>query len=417
MAISIRKLLGIALGAASAAMGGLIASPTIHDRLWIGHAFLSEFPWVSALVGTSGAVMSLSKRPRTFWGAVLAGAGIGLSLLPVMRVKSTIRDMDKAMLEGLGAKYEAAVPPVMRERLAQTRWSIGSTVKWSYKFPNVKITRDVVYTQPGLRPLKLDIYQPDAPPPIGKQYPAVVVIHGGAWRSYDKGGVFVPHHSYLANQGYIVFDIQYRFSGEAIWPAQLQDVQCAIRWVKARAKQFNIDPRRMALLGRSSGGHMALMAAYRANDPKIGKICEDEQDSSVAAVVAIYPPTDLRIWQSVPGSAVVDLLGGLTSEVPEAYADASPIEFVRNGLPPTLLVQGYMDELVNPIHVELLHNLLRGTDTPSVLLRIPWGRHVFDAVMSGLGAQLSQYNIDRFLAWCLYRGIKDDTADLAGVPY
>jgi acetyl esterase/lipase len=410
--------MALALGAAAATMGGLIASPTLHDRLWIGHALFSEFPWIASFVGGAGVISSLARSPRSPLGAVLAVTGLGLSLLPMLRARAAMEEMDKVMLMGLGKHYEKQIAPALLGRVSPDRWTLRSTLKWHYAYPDVTVTRDVVYSQPGLRALKLDIYQPKAPPVVGRQYPAIITIHGGAWRSYDKGGVFVPHHSHLATQGYVVFDIQYRFSGEAIWPAQLQDAQCAIRWVRAHAKTYNLDPKRIALLGRSAGGHIALMAAYRPNDPKIGRTCQEDQDSSVNAVVAIYPPTDLRLWQSIPGGAVYELLGGQIDDIPQRYADASPVEFVRDNLPPTLLVQGYMDELVQPVHAELLSNLLRGTNTPSALLRIPWGRHVFDAVLSGMGAQLAQYHIDRFLAWTLYRDVPE-TADEAfpGVPY
>jgi len=369
-------------------------------------------------VGGAGAVTSLARSPRSPWGAAFAAAGFGLSLLPMARARTAMEDMDKAMLMGLGKNYEQQIPVVMQERLAPHRWTLPNTLRWQYDFSNVNIIHNVVYSQPGLRALKLDVYQPTTPPAVGRHYPAIISIHGGAWRSYDKGGVFVPHHSYLASQGYVVFDIQYRFSAEAVWPAQLQDAQCAIRWVKAHASAYNIDPKRIALIGRSSGAHMALMAAYRPNDPKVGKTCADEEDSSVSAVVAIYPPTDLRLWQSIPGGAVYELLGGQIDDIPEVYADASPVEYVRDDLPPTLIAQGYMDELVQPVHAELLDNLLRGTNTPSVLLRVPWGRHVFDAVMSGMGAQLIQYHIDRFLAWSLYKDVPDDELrEFPGVPY
>jgi acetyl esterase/lipase len=418
LSFTFRKAIGLTLGAAAATMGGLIAAPTLHDRLWLGHALFSEFPWITSFVGGAGLVTSLARSPRSPWGALLATAGVGLSLLPLVRAREAMEDMNKTMLAGLGKNYEKQITPAMLERVSPHRWTAHNTLKWQYEFPNVNIIPDVFYSQPGLRPLKLDIYQPTEPPVIGKQYPAIITVHGGAWRSYDKGGVFVPHHSHLASQGYVVFDIQYRFSGEAVWPAQLQDLQCAIRWVRAHAHEYNIDPKRIALLGRSSGGHTALMAAYRPNDAKIGKTCYEDEDASVSAVVAYYPPTDVRLWQSIPGGAVYELLGGQIEDLPKAYADASPVEFVRDGLPPTMLIQGYMDELVQPVHVELLNNLLRGTNTPSVLLRVPWGRHVFDAVLSGMGAQLAQYHVDRFLAWNLYRHIEAETQEIfPGVPY
>jgi acetyl esterase/lipase len=202
-----------------------------------------------------------------------------------------------------------------------------------------------------------------------------------------------------------VFDIQYRFSQEAVWNAQLQDVQCAIAWVRANAANYRVDGTRIALMGRSAGGHLALIAAYRPNDPTVDlKACGMAGvDTSVSAVVAYYPPTDMRLYNSPSDGLISDLLGGTIVDVPDVYADASPTTFVREGLPPTLLIQGYMDDLVLPDNVELLNNLLLATNNAAVVLRVPWGRHGFDFLLGGLGAQMTQVDLDRFLAWSFYR--------------
>ncbi|NJL56815.1 alpha/beta hydrolase [bacterium] len=193
-----------------------------------------------------------------------------------------------------------------------------------------------------------------------------------------------------------MFDIQYRFTTQdsARWPTQLEDVRAAVRWVKAQARTWNVDTSRIALYGRSAGGHLVLQAAYRAQ--------AESADTAVAAVVSAYPPTDLRLTGPRHSEAVLALLAGTSYQVPAAYSDASPLDFVRDDLPPTLLLHGAMDTLVGPVHSELLLNRLRATNTPVGLLRVPWGRHGFDVFMNGLGGQITQYYVDRFLAWSLY---------------
>src|SRR5690606_11027075 len=143
----------------------------------------------------------------------------------------------------------------------------------------------------------------------------------------------------LAAQGMMVFDAQYRYTSEAPWPAQLEDVRTAIRWIRAHADAYRINPDQLALLGRSAGGHLALQAAYRATG--------EHADTAVSGVIAIYAPTNLRLMLHEHDARVVALVGGTSDEVPDAYADASPLDFAeRPDLPPTLLIHGYRDDVV-----------------------------------------------------------------------
>ncbi|MBC8098468.1 MAG: prolyl oligopeptidase family serine peptidase, partial [Armatimonadetes bacterium] len=96
------------------------------------------------------------------------------------------------------------------------------------------------------------------------------------------------------------------------------------------------------------------------------------------------------------------LLGGTSYALPDVYADASPLDFAQGAhLPPTLLLHGYYDDVVSPVHSELLLNRLRANGTPAAVLRLPWARHGFDGVYFGMGAQLTQAYVDRFMAWSL----------------
>lgn len=298
------------------------------------------------------------------------------------------------MAAGLGANYAASVSPRVRDRWTPPDLTLKRVLTGIPMVGSVRTVQDVVYTQTPQRPLKLDIYLPDSPPLTGERYPVIISIHGGSWRYGTKGQVWTRHHRLLAAQGYVVFDIQYRLSQEARWPAQLDDVRAAIRWVKAHAADYNADAGRIALHGRSAGAHLALSAAYRAGD--------DFADTGVQAVVAFYPPTNLTLWEPVVGSPLDQLLGGTKLQIPDRYADASPVNFCRAGLPPTLLLQGDMDELVTPEHALQLARSLRETGNTVVSLHVPWGRHAFDLLGGGLGAQLTQGSVERFLAWALY---------------
>jgi len=376
-------------------MALLIALPTIsyQNITWVVQMLLGEFSWIATLFGVSAVSLGALPRRKSPLGVTLGAFGALMSIVPFFQVRRAMRMNESAMRETLGSSYDQEIGPDMHVRIAQRRWSLETSLG-ERRFGNnhhCEVDSDVVYLSTPQRTLMLDVYRPTAPPPQGDLYPAVVVLHGGAWKYGNKGEVFTPHHRYLAGLGYTVFDIQYRFSTEARWNESLEDVREAVAWVHRYAAAYHVDPTRVALMGRSAGGHMALLAAYSALAP-----------GAVAAVVAIYPPTDLRLWISIPHTEVTDYIGGTTAELPVDYNAASPTEHVRNGLPPTLLIAGYRDDLVAPAHVELLANKLASTDTPVVTLRVPWARHGFDAFLSGLGSQIIQYDIDRFLAWSLY---------------
>jgi acetyl esterase/lipase len=393
MAHPMRRTFAAIAAALSALMGYLIVAPSLsyQNSIWIIQMLLAEASWIPAVFGVFAVALS-AKRPRAWWALLLGGFGMLLGLQPYWQTRKTIMYNKASMRANLGAEFERDIPYLMRKRIAQSRWSLPNMFGARTRITGIDVENDVPFAQTPQRTLSLDIYRPRIAPAVGNRYPAVIVIHGGSWRFDDKGGVFIPHHRYLASQGYVVFDIQYRLSDEAAYPAAVEDVQTAIQWVREYAPAHNIDADKIALLGRSAGGHLALLAAYQS------PVAEQ-----LAAVVAIYPPTDMRMWYLDEKSDIVNFLGGLQHQVPQNFRASSPTEYVRDGLPPTLLVHGYRDDLVLPSHSELLMSKLQATNTPIVALRPLWSRHGFDALTSGLGSQIIQYDIDRYLAWALYR--------------
>jgi acetyl esterase/lipase len=408
-----RRILSATFGTLAAVMGLLIALPTIsyQNTIWVVQMLLGEFSWLSGIFGLFAVGLGAAGRQKSSWGITLGAFALGISAVPFAQLRRTAQMNEGEMRAALGEDYEHTIPPIMRGRLAPRRWALETSFgarRWQNH--QCDIDPDIVYHATPQRTLMLDIYRPKTHPARGDRYPAIIVVHGGAWRFGDKGEVFIPHNRYLAGMGYVVFDVQYRLSDEAGWPAQIEDLRCAIAWVKRYAAAYHVDPDRIALLGRSAGGHLALLAAYdepsHAGSP--APAGNRLVNGRVAAVIAIYAPTDLRMWLSMPESEVSRFLGGTVAQKPEAYHEASPLELARDGLPPTLLVQGYRDDLVAPAHTELLANKLAPTGTPAVTLRVPWARHGFDAFLSGIGSQIIQYDIDRFLAWSLYREALDE---------
>jgi acetyl esterase/lipase len=226
--------------------------------------------------------------------------------------------------------------------------------------------------------------------------PAVIVVHGGSWSGGDKTD-FPQWDQWLAQQGFAVFDIQYRLGPQPNWQTATADVKCAIGWVKRNAAQYGVDAERIAILGRSAGGHLALLAAYTADEPSLPPSCE-ASDTSVRAVISLYGPADLVWGYNNPANPdVIDgpgtlrrFLGGTPETAAEAFQIASPITHVQPNTPPTLLFHGSRDQLVGQRHAELLSDQLTQANVPHHTVFIPYGQHGFDYNFYGWGSQIMQ---------------------------
>jgi acetyl esterase/lipase len=249
--------------------------------------------------------------------------------------------------------------------------------------------QNLIYAQLENQTLRLDFYPPANPL---KPAPCVIVIHGGSWRSGDSRQL-APLNSHLAARGYAVASINYRLAPRWRFPAAHEDVIAAFNFLRTRADSLHLDPERFVLLGRSAGGHLALLAAYTLRDP------------AIRGVISFYGPTDLHWSYANPGNPLVidthnilhAFLGGSPQEVSDIYDAASPLRFVNASTPPTLLIHGGRDELVSIRHSERLAESLVQNQVPHFLLHLPWATHGADFNFSGPFGQMSTYAIERFL--------------------
>jgi acetyl esterase/lipase len=237
------------------------------------------------------------------------------------------------------------------------------------------------------------------------QLPAVIVVHGGGWSTGDKGEAPMSSR-WLSRQGFAVFDVQYRLQPQPNWKTATGDVKCAIGWVKDKAAQVgvNVNPARITLLGRSAGGHLALLAAYTAGDEQLPPSCP-ARDTRVSAVAGYYAPTDLVWGYGLPANPNVydtsgrlrDFLGGTPETAPEAFRQASIVNRVTRQAPRTLMVHGGRDQFVSPQHIDRLRPFLQAAGVPFESLVIPYGQHGFDYIHGGLSGQLAEAALVRFL--------------------
>jgi acetyl esterase/lipase len=208
----------------------------------------------------------------------------------------------------------------------------------------LSVERDVVYGTAGGIELKLDLYKPAGD---YQKTSGLLLIHGGGWQAGDKSH-FEAFAREAAKRGYVCASINYRHAPRFLFPAQVEDAKCAVRWMRAEANALKIDPARMGAVGASAGAHLAMMLG--AMDPADGLEGEGghaDQSSKVQAVVALFGPTNfVGEYPPVSRAIVKTFLGGTQEEKLETYKRASPITYVNAGDALMLLFQGTNDSLV-----------------------------------------------------------------------
>ncbi len=178
--------------------------------------------------------------------------------------------------------------------------------------------------------------------------PCIVVIHGGAWMQGNKS-MHTDDIKYFAKQGYVSVSVGYRLAPKHRFPAQVEDVKCAIRYLRANCKKYNIDPKQIGAVGFSAGAHLSMMLGTMDKEDGLeGKGGWPDEPSKVQAVVSYFGPTQLDA-NDIPSNSVPlvsTFIGGSQKEKPEAYRQASPLTYVSPDDAPMLLFHGTSDPIV-----------------------------------------------------------------------
>ena len=252
---------------------------------------------------------------------------------------------------------------------------------------SVKIEKDIVFAKAAQTDLRCDIYRP----PAGtEKRMGLIHIHGGGFARGTKdnmGDQIIP----ITSRGYVSIAVEYRLSSVAKWPAPIQDVKAAIRWMRANASSLRIDPQRIAVVGHSAGGHLALFAAGTANRPEFeGESGTPKAGTELAACVAFYPVTVIN-----PQSFAAALMPDGSDEA--ANRAASPTSYVTKTFAPTILIHGLADVTVAPESSQRFLQLLRDAGVASELHTFAGVPHEFDQhpEFAESCAQLIDFFLDR----------------------
>lgn len=210
---------------------------------------------------------------------------------------------------------------------------------------SLQVERDIEYGRTAEQRLLMDVYRPKQG---GDKLPACVLVHGGGWTGGDKER-FTPLAIALAQRGYVVANIEYRLAGAAHYPAAVQDCNAAVRFVRAHAKRFGLDPDRVGTWGGSAGGHLVALQAAAPENPKF--VAGDRKTSAqVRAVVVMAGPTELNSEKFIAGlrqqkeaSSGFKWIGKLYDDAPELYREASPLTHLDRHAPAFLFLRGSLD--------------------------------------------------------------------------
>lgn len=235
--------------------------------------------------------------------------------------------------------------------------------------PQVSVHENVQYGEADGQKLLLDVYEPAAS--NGQLRPAVVMIHGGGWTSFDKSTMH-GMGEFLARAGYVGFSVDYRLfhDSENRWPAQLNDVQRAVRWVRAHAGSYQVDSDRVGAFGHSAGAQLAALLGMEDtrdnSDPALARY-----SSRVQAVVDVSGPTDFTTSHDPDGDAfLAAFLGGDYAHQADLWRDASPVFQVSKTDAPFLIVHGTRDENVPIAQSEELAERLKQAGVPVTFIKV-----------------------------------------------
>lgn len=241
--------------------------------------------------------------------------------------------------------------------------------------PNFNVQKDVTYCSPGDVPQLLDIYTPQDG---NKLHPLIIHVHGGSWVGGSKSDDnMMPVITALTDKGFTVASINYRLAPDYKFPAQIQDVKCAIRYMRANAAQYSVYSEKIGLLGESAGGHLSALAGLSQN---IQDFSNDENASvsdKVSAVVDLFGPADLVSFtagSSILTKALPTFLGAYSATA------ASPTNYIDPSDPPMLIIHGDSDTLVPLSQSQELLSALQTSGVTSSLIIVKNAGHGLDLV-------------------------------------
>jgi acetyl esterase/lipase len=409
----------------------VLSLAAVATFLFSGLILIRMRHWWSIIGMTVAKTLAASSViPLAIWGVMLALIGVWRRSFGIFAFASVgtaiatwygllVTRPHNAFEETFGSDWEARIPPQLHERMMPSRRHFLPPRAHRGAFHRDIVVGKKLDTE---LPLLADLWEP--PTDVPKTGLVLLYLHGGAWHYGDKDLGTRYFFRHLTGQGHVVLDLSYTMANKALLSDMIGDVKESVAWLKKNAARYGFDPARIVVAGGSAGAHLALLTAYTPNDHRF-QPSYTKMDTSIRAVVAFYPPVDLRNIQlrsemkygeifkpgslltrvldrvgAYPLGLIPKMLGGTPDEVPELYALGSPVNHVSAENPPTLVIQGTHDVFDWLSDTRFFIQKLRAAGVTTVYVELPFTDHAFDLSLPRISpaAQTAFYDVDRFLA-------------------
>jgi acetyl esterase/lipase len=224
----------------------------------------------------------------------------------------------------------------------------------------------------------MDLYQPKR---MTGPAPAVLYVHGGGWTSGDKSdGAGLLFKGELVRRGYVMAAVNYRLAPKYAFPAQIEDVKCAVRYLRANAAKYYIDPKRIGAIGGSAGGHLVALLGTSEKDAGWDSGENSDQSSRVQAVVDMFGPSDLKLMEAGSSRRYALMIFNASSLDDPLLQTYSPTTYVTPDDPPFLILHGDHDEIVPIEQSQILYDKLKAAGVPVEMVVVKNAGHGFSPV-------------------------------------
>ena len=339
--------------------GWLTSELPVHHLVWQATAtavFIAAGALDSAL-GWAGLAITL-----------VSWVGLGFLIRQANRAEQVI---EEALVASLGADYRDRMAPELSDEQGVGKSWRRLILPFRFTDPDVEKVKDIQYVDDGRKAHRLDVYRPRD---HRTGCPVFVYVHGGGWVIGDKREQGMPMMLHLAAHGWVCFTVNYRLSPKHAWPAHLDDVQTALRWVEEHAEEYGGDSSYVVISGGSAGGHLSALGALT--------------DDGVDAAVPIYGVYDFTNRDGLRNDRFITyFLERMIMKTPfetnrQAYEQASPIDRVHPDAPPFLVVHGSNDSLVPVAEARTFVKTLEAAGVPVTYAELPGAQHAFEVFRS-----------------------------------